>query len=212
MRSTISRLRRASDQDGSRAGHEGGGSPGRDSIPSRRRRRRSGAGAGAGVIRSFSGMRCSALAPAPALLRDESADATGYPLPAARVLRQTNALRAGRGDLGSCPSRARSHGDPREATGGDGQNFTDRASARFSASRSARAGSGVGSGRVAWALVSAAVHSIGVEQDVRSGRRSSSLPVVAGLGGWTEEDVEMSQLWVGRSIGLAAQRRPCPDG
>jgi hypothetical protein len=34
-------------------------------------------------------------------------------------------------DLGSCTSRARSHRDTRWATGGNGQNFTDRAPERF---------------------------------------------------------------------------------
>jgi hypothetical protein len=90
-RSTIPCLRRASLQDGPRAGHEGGGSPGGADIPSRRRRRRSGPGAGGKVVHR---MRCSTLPPAPGPLRDEPADATGYPLPAPPVLRQDNQRRA----------------------------------------------------------------------------------------------------------------------
>jgi hypothetical protein len=47
------------------------------SIPPRRRQRRSGPGAGVKVVHR---MRCSTLTPAPGPLRDEPADATGYPL------------------------------------------------------------------------------------------------------------------------------------
>jgi hypothetical protein len=54
---------------------------------------------------------------------------SGYP-----VLRQANTLTTtSKNDLGSCPSRARSHGDSRGTTGDDGQNLTDRASERFPA-------------------------------------------------------------------------------
>jgi hypothetical protein len=62
---------------GPRAGHEGDGSPGSTGIPSSAQRL-SRAGAGIKVVQR---MRCSTLIPAPALLRDELADATGYPLP-----------------------------------------------------------------------------------------------------------------------------------
>ncbi len=66
-------------------GHQGAG------IQSRRRRRRSRAGAGVKVVQR---RRCSTLTPAPALLRDEPADATGYPLPPRTSCGQDNQHRA----------------------------------------------------------------------------------------------------------------------
>jgi hypothetical protein len=68
--------------------------------------------------------------PWPALMH--IADATGYPLTHPYVLWQ-DATPSTSGDLGSCPSRARSAGDSRGTTDNNGQNLTDRAPEHFPA-------------------------------------------------------------------------------
>jgi hypothetical protein len=60
------------------AGHEVGGSPRDAGIPSRRRRQHGRPGVEVKVVQRT---RCSTLTPTPGLPRDNSADATGYPLP-----------------------------------------------------------------------------------------------------------------------------------
>ena len=68
----------ASLRDGFQAGREGGGALEGTGIPSHRRRGCSRPGAGVEVVQP-SGVSTST--PAPGLLQDEPADATGYPLP-----------------------------------------------------------------------------------------------------------------------------------
>jgi hypothetical protein len=110
------------------AGREGGGSPGGAGIPSRRRQRRSGPGAGGKVVHR---MRCSTLPPAPGPLRDEPADATGYPLPDPPVLRS--------GQPTSCCPRAVSSGQQRSTAVTNGApRYTSPAAQRASPGRGDR--------------------------------------------------------------------------
>jgi hypothetical protein len=136
-----------------RAGPDGGGSPAAG-IPPRRQRRRS-RPHGQGSM-SFS-RRVLHMDPCPWPAQRQGRRRDGIPAPAPHVLRQRRAsLRLDLGrvtpscrhrawstptqehattltDLGSCPSRARSHGDPRGTTGTNGRNLTESPPEQFPA-------------------------------------------------------------------------------
>jgi hypothetical protein len=106
-----------------RAGLEGGVTS-CAGIPPRRQRRRSRPGAGVHVVQPSGAPH----GPLPLARSKQGRRRDGIPTPSCPA---TAAHLVAPGDLGSCPSRARSHGDSRGITGSDGQKLTHRAREHF---------------------------------------------------------------------------------